>query len=251
MRLLIVDDEPVIRTGIRHHLASLPWVNVVGECDSVSEAVNTLRSRTVDLVLLDVQMSDGTGFDVIRRIGPRSMPPVVFVTAFDHYAIQAFELNAVDYLLKPFDDTRLYQSLERVRERFAAPNTLVQQLESLLEARNSRWLQRVVVRNEDSIDLVPVATIDWIESANNYTVLHCGEQTHILGETLTNLEQRLDPEDFLRIHRRRIVHLPCVVRLHPIPGGVYDVELRNGQRILTGRQYRDAIQGLLRNSVIG
>lgn len=251
MRVLIVDDEPLIRSGIKRQLSLMRSVEVIGECGSVGEAVGRLAERDVDLVLLDVQLPDGTGFDVIERVGPKSMPPVVFVTAYDTFAIQAFELNAIDYLLKPFDDTRFRLSLDRARTRLSQSGAFIEQLESLLDARNTRWLQRVVVRNEDRFDLVPVSSIDWIESANNYAVLHCGNKNYLLSETLTNLEQRLDPRHFLRIHRRRIVQLSRVVTLHPLPGGAYDLELSGGLRIPSGRQYRDAIQGVLRNSTFG
>lgn len=247
MRLLIVDDEPRIRSGIRRDVESIPEVIVAGECGSVAEATRAIRSSHIDLVLLDVQLPDGTGFDVVREIGPSAMPQVIFVTAYDHYAIQAFECSAVDYLLKPFDDLRLRGSVEKVRNRLTQPASVMQQLESLLANRSSAWLHRLVVRNEDRIDLVPVDSIDWIESANNYTVLHCGAKTHILAQTLSGLEQRLDPQRFLRIHRRRIVNLLRVVALIPELGGIYDVELSDGTRLSTGRQYRDGVQALIRS----
>lgn len=247
MRLLIVDDESLIRSGIRRDVEDIPWVEVVGECESVAESVRALREQQIDLVLLDVQLPDGTGFDVVREIGPDAMPAVVFVTAYDRYAIQAFECSAVDYLLKPFDDLRLRASIERVRSRLLQPASVIHQLETLLSNRSSAWLQRLVVRNEERIDLVPVDSIDWIESANNYTVLHCGPKTHVLSETLSGLEQRLDPEKFLRIHRRRIVNLSRVVALFPVLGGVYELELSDSTRLSTGRQYREGIQALIRS----
>jgi two-component system LytT family response regulator len=250
VRLLIVDDEPLIRAGIRRDLAGEQDVEVVGECETVAEATETLRGEQIDLVMLDVQLSDGTGFDVIRAVGPASMPVVIFVTAYDKYAIQAFECSAVDYILKPFDDLRVKASLEKARARLAQPASMVQQLEAVLSNRSSRWLQRLVVRNEERIELVPVESIDWIESANNYTVLHCGSKTHILGETLSGLEQRLAPESFLRIHRGRIVNLSRIVALYPGHGGVYEMELTSGERIGSGRQYRDGIQRLINSSSV-
>jgi two-component system LytT family response regulator len=246
VRLLIVDDEPKIRSGIWRDVEAIPEVVVAGECGSVAEATRAIRSSQIDLVLLDVQLPDGTGFDVVREIGPSAMPQVIFVTAYDQYAIQAFECSAVDYLLKPFDDLRLRGSVEKVRSRLAQPAAVMEQLETLLANRGSAWLRRLVVRNEERIDLVPVDSIDWIESANNYTVLHCGAKTHILGQTLSGLEQRLDPQCFLRIHRRRIVNLLRVVALIPELGGIYDVELSDGTRLSTGRQYRDGVQALIR-----
>lgn len=247
LRLLIVDDEPLIRSGIRNDLAGMQSVQVAGECESVAEAVDAIRSNQFDLVLLDVQLPDGTGFDVVRNIGPQRMPAVVFVTAYDKYAIQAFEVNAVDYLLKPFDETRLRESIDRARDRLSRPSALVRQLEGLIEAHETHWPQRLVVRSGERFDLVPVDSIDWIESADNYAMLHCGAKNHMLGEGLTSLEKRLDPRMFIRVHRRRIVNLSRLVAVHPLLGGTYEMELRNGVRLTTGRQYKDAIRTLIKD----
>ena len=248
LRLLIVDDEPLIRMGIRQGLSKVAGVEIVGECESGSDAIRAILSGGVDLVLLDVQMPDCTGLDVVRQIGPERMPMVVFVTAYDEYAVKAFELNAVDYLLKPFDDERLRRSVERARERHANHTStgpaLTQQLQALLNA-NRAWSERFVVRNTDRYEFVPVESIEWIESADNYVQLHCGAKTHLMGETLTKMEERLDPAKFRRIHRCRIVNVSRITAIHPLLNGTYSVELRNGTRLATGRQYKDAIQGLL------
>ncbi len=249
LRLLIVDDEPWIRAGVRDGLASLPQVELVGECGSGAEAMQVLASQPIDLVLLDVQMPDCTGLDVVERIGPSRMPPVIFVTAYDEYAVKAFELNAVDYLLKPFDNERLRRSVERARERIAGDrqSALAEQLQALLDSRARSWPERIVVRDGERFDFVPVDTIDWIESANNYVQIHCGSAHHLLGESLSNLENRLNPARFLRIHRGRIVNLSRILAIHPLLGGAYELELRGGIRLTTGRQYKVAIQSLLRN----
>lgn len=247
LRLLIVDDEPLIRTGIHNDLAEMPAVQVVGECGCVAEAVDAICSQPLDLVLLDVQLPDGTGFDVVREIGPQKMPAVIFVTAYDKYAIQAFEINAVDYLLKPFDEGRLRQSIDRARERMSIqPSILIQQLEGLIEAHETQWLQRLVVRNGPRFDLVPVDTIDWIESANNYTFLHCRTTDHLFGDNLASLEHRLDPARFLRVHRGYMVNLSRIVTVHSIAGGVFELELQGGKRISTGRMYSERIRKLLK-----
>jgi two-component system LytT family response regulator len=246
LRLLIVDDEPLIRTGIRKDLSAMPSVDVVGECECVADAVAAIRSNPPDLVLLDVQLPDGTGFDVVREIGPRRMPGVVFVTAYDQYAIQAFDVNAVDYLLKPFDESRLRESIDRARQRLSRPSAFFRQLESLIDAHDTRWLQRLVVRNGERFDFVPVESIDWIESANNYTVLHCRSKDYVFGENLTALEQRLDPGRFSRVHRCHIVNVTRIVAASAIAGGVFELELRGGARIRTGRQYTDSIRKLLK-----
>lgn len=249
LRLLIVDDEPLIRAGVRDGLRNAERIEIVGECDSCASAMSFLSVQSVDLVLLDVQMPDGTGLDVVERIGPERMPAVIFVTAYDEYAVKAFELNAIDYVLKPFDDDRLCRSVERARERIIArhQSNLAERLQVLLDSRARRWPERIVVRDGERFSLVPVESIDWIESANNYVQLHCGAVQHLLAETLSSLEGRLNPARFLRIHRGRIVNLSRVVAVHSMLGGAYEIELRSGTRLTTGRQYKNTIQRLLRN----
>jgi two-component system, LytTR family, response regulator len=246
LQLLIVDDEPLIRAGIRSDLAGMESVRVAGECGSVAEAVDAIQAQEFDLVLLDVQMPDGTGFDVIRQVGPQRMPAVVFVTAYDNYAIQAFDVNAVDYLLKPFDDLRLRESIDRARRRGSRPSDLVRQLEALIEVRVTKWAEKVVVRNSDRFDFVLVDSIDWIESANNYALLHCRSKDHLFGENLSTLERILDPGAFARVHRCHMVNLSRIVAVHPIAGGVFELELEGGARVGTGRQYADRIRKLLK-----
>jgi two-component system, LytTR family, response regulator len=246
LRLLIVDDEPLIRYGIRSDVSDMPGIEVAGECRCVAEAVDAIRSTELNIVLLDVQLPDGTGFDVIREIGPQRMPAVVFATAYDKYAIQAFEVNAVDYLLKPFDEARLRESIERVRERLLRPTALVRQLEALIEAHDNQWSSRLIVRNGDRFDFVPVDTIEWIESANNYAILHCGSTDHLLSESLATLEHRLDPGKFLRVHRSHMVNTAHILAAHSIAGGQFELELQNGVRVRTGRQYSDSIRRLLK-----
>jgi two-component system LytT family response regulator len=247
LRLLVVDDEPLIRLGLRNALSRVPGVEIVGECESGAQAIHSILSEEIDLVLLDVQMPDCTGLEVVRQIGPQRMPMVVFVTAYDEYAVKAFEMNAVDYLLKPFDDERLRNSIERVRERYATRNqsALTQQLQTLLDA-NREWSDRFVVRNTDRYEFVAVESIEWIESADNYVQLHCGTKIHLLGETLSGVQEKLDPRKFQRVHRCRIVNVSRIAAIHPMLNGTYSVELRNGVRLTTGRQYRDAIQSLIR-----
>ena len=248
LRLLIVDDEPLIREGIRNGLSTIEDIEIIGECDSGSRAAETILSACPDLVLLDVQLPDCTGIDVVRQVGPRRMPAVVFVTAYDEYAVTAFELNAVDYLLKPFDDDRLRAAIERARDRISGQReaSLAERLQALLERTERKWPERLSFRNGDGFSLVPVDTVDWIESANNYVVLHCGLKHHLMGETLTNLESRLNPDKFLRIHRCRIVNLSRVAAVRPFLSGTYQLELHSGIRLTTGKQYNDAVRGLIK-----
>ena len=249
VRLLIVDDEPLIRADIRDGLRFMDGIEVAGECGSGAEAMQALVSQQVDLVLLDVQMQDSTGLDIVEKIGPARMPPVIFVTAYDEYAVKAFELNAVDYLLKPFDNNRLLQSVERARARIAEKRhtLLADQLQALLNSRARKWPDRIVVKHGERFDFVTVESIDWIESADNYVQLHCGPRKHLLAETLSSLDRRLNPTLFLRIHRGRIVNLSRILAVHPLLSGTYELELRGGTRLTSGRQYKAAIQAVLQN----
>lgn len=248
LRLLIVDDEPLIRRGVRRSLENLGGVEIVGECANGAEAIQTILSTELDLVLLDVQMPDCDGLEVIRQVGAERMPLVVFVTAHDEYAVRAFELNAVDYLLKPFDEARLSAAIARVRERHAAKNreAITRQLQSLLQNGPKTSPERFVIRNGQRYEFVPADSVDWVESANNYVQLHCGPKTHLMSETLSGLEKRLDPGKFVRVHRGKIVNLSRILAVHSLMNGVFELELRNGLRLTTGRQFRDAVQGLLR-----
>jgi len=249
LRLLIVDDEQLIRTGIRNGLSALDEIEIVAECASGSEAIAAIRSQRLDLVLLDVKLQDCTGLDVVQQIGSERMPPVIFVTAYDEYAVKAFEVNAVDYLLKPFDDARLRHSVERARERISERNQtlLADKLQALLDARGRKWQERLAIKNEEGFDLVPVESIDWVESANNYVQIHCGSKQYLLAESLTHLENRLNPSKFLRVHRCRIINVSRILAVHPMLGGTYEMELRGGTRLSTGKQYKDAVQALLRS----
>jgi two-component system LytT family response regulator len=268
LRVLIADDEPLIRLGIRRALDAMAGVTITGECGAVADAIAAIERDAPDLVVLDVQMPGGTGLDVVRALGPVRMPAVVFVTAFDAYAVEAFEINAVDYVLKPFDPERLQQAVERARTRIAAAGgtqALAQEVAGRLQALLAAGpvsrpaggaavaggqeppVDRLVVRSAERFDLVPVDTIDWVEAADNYVRLHCGRSRHVLGETLTSLERRLDPRRFLRIHRSRLVNRSRIVAVHVMVGGTYELELRDGTRVSTGRNYRDAVQKLLRS----
>jgi two-component system LytT family response regulator len=249
LRVLIVDDEPLIRAGLRSGLAKLDKIELLAECGTGAEAVQAILSQPVDLVLLDVQLPDCTGLEMIRQVGSAHMPMVIFVTAYDEYALNAFELNAVDYLLKPFNDERLARSIERARERLAGSGqqALSRQLQQLLASQTRGTLERLVVRNGDRYEFVAVETIDWIESADNYVQLHCGTRSLLHSETLNSLQEKLDPQRFTRVHRRRIINLSRIRAVHPILNGTYELEMNSGVRLTSGRQYKDAIQSLIRS----
>jgi len=249
IRLLIVDDEPLIRLGIRSAVGKMAGVTVLSECGRGADAIQAMESLPVNLVLLDIQLPDCTGFDVVSHVGAERMPMVIFVTAYDEYAVRAFELNAVDYLLKPFDSERLRSSIERARRRLAAddPTALARQLQALLQLKDHGRPERIVVRQADRYDFVAVESIDRIESASNFVQLHCANRIYLIGDTMNNMESRLDSKRFMRIHRQHIVNVERVVAIHPIMNGTYELELNNGVRIASGRQYKGSIQALMRS----
>ena len=249
IRVLIVDDEPLIRLGIRSALEKLAGVTVLGECANGADAMQAISSLPVNLVLLDVQLPDCTGLELVSQVGPARMPMVIFVTAYDDYAVKAFELNAVDYLLKPFDADRLHSSIEQARRRLGAdaPSELAGRLHALIELADPGRAKRIVVRQSDRYDFVVVDTIDRIESASNFVQLYCADRTYLVSDTMNNMARKLDPKRFLRVHRQHIINVERVVAIHPIMNGSYELELRNGVRVASGRQYKQSILALMRS----
>jgi len=253
LRALIVDDEPLARERIRGLLHGVPDVVVAGECRDGPEAVAALKAGGADLVFLDVQMPGMDGFDVIRAVGPAAMPAVVFVTAYDRYAVQAFEVHAVDYLLKPFQVERFTEAVERavrvVRGREdhegEAPH---ERLESLLAALKPapRPAGHLLVRTRTRVYFVAADEIDYVEAAGNYVRLHTGRQAHLLRQTLNALEAQLDPERFLRIHRSYIVNIGRVHELRPVYSGEFEVLLKDGTRLTMSRGYRSGLDRFAR-----
>ena len=249
LRVAIVDDEPIAREGVRTQLLRERDVEIVAECGNGLEAVETIRELSPDLVFLDVQMPGMDGFDVVQTIGTEAMPAVVFVTAYDKYALQAFEVNAVDYLLKPFDSERFQKAFQRARLQIQRKNaeTINQKLEALLQSMRprERYLERLVVKSGGRIFFLAVSEIDWIESADNYVSLHSGREAHLIRETLTSLETKLNPEEFLRIRHSAIVNVKRIKELHPLFKGEYEILLQNGVKLTSSRRYRPKLDSLL------
>src|SRR4051812_5475798 len=220
IRALIVDDEPLAREGIRMRLDAQPDVDVVGECRNGREAVSAILRDAPDLVYLDIRMPGIDGFAVIETVGVARMPHVIFVTAYDEHALHAFEVNALDYLLKPVDGDRFVAALDRARDRIRARSltTITAQLQQMIETlRGDRpTLDRLFVKSSGSILSVDVDDIDWLEAADNYVRVHVGRASHLLLATMNSLEARLDPRRFLRIHRSTIVNLSRVKELQPM-----------------------------------
>jgi two-component system, LytTR family, response regulator len=249
IRTLLVDDEPLAREGMRLHLEEHPDFEIVGESDDGLDAVRAIEELEPDVVFLDIQMPGVDGFGVIEALGDRPLPCIVFVTAFDEFALQAFDAHAIDYILKPVDVERLGRALDRVRARLheTPRDTLDERLVALLEDIRGRneFLQRIVVRAGNRLVLVRVDEIDWIEAASNYVQLHVGERTYTHRETMTGLEARLDPAQFLRVHRSIIVRIDRIRELEPLFQGDYLLILRDNTRLTSSRSYRDRIRALL------
>jgi two-component system LytT family response regulator len=246
VRTLIVDDEPLGRQRLRTLLKEDPDVSIVGECEDGAQALAALKRAPCDLAFLDIQMPGLDGLGLARAVGPERMPAVVFVTAHDRYAVDAFELRAVDYLLKPFDRARFECSLRWAKDHVrrarppedapAAPRG---------DAGRAPPLQYLTVRETGRFVLLRVEQVDWIEAAGNYLRLHVGRATHLLRETLSNLERRLDPTRFLRIHRSTIVNVERVREFQPLFHGEYAVILRDGEALTLSRNYRPRLSAFL------
>ena len=253
VRTLLVDDEPLARKRLVRLLEQEPEAELVAACGTGLEAVEAVRRHTPDLLFLDVQMPGLDGFGVLEALGEDSPPAVVFVTAFDAYAIQAFEANALDYLLKPFDADRFHRAFQRAEDRLrrpeagATPPQLAALLESLYRQRTTA--ERLAIRAEGRVYFVRVADIDWIEAASNYVRLHSGKTSHLLRESLSSLEARLDPERFLRIHRTTIINVERLRELQPWFSGEFIAILQDGTRLKVSRGYRDRVARWLGQSL--
>jgi two-component system LytT family response regulator len=244
IRALIIDDEPLARRGLLRFLKNDPEVELVAECSDGKSAVATILSKKPDLVFLDVQMPEMDGLGVVRTVGISSMPVTIFVTAYDRYALRAFEVNAIDYLLKPVAQERFTDALTRAKRRIAEKSQcdLNQNIKAMLERlRNgNEYLEHLSVSQNGRIVLVRTKEIDWIEAHGNYARLHIGVRTHEIRETLNALERKLDPREFLRIHRSTIVNVRAIKEMHPWFHGYHLVLLQNGQKLRMSR-YQDKV----------
>lgn len=245
-RVLIADDEPLARERLRTLLKEEPGMEIVGEVGDGTTAAESIMALNPDIVFLDVQMPGANGFDVIEAVGPARMPFVVFVTAFDRYALRAFDVHALDYLLKPFDRERFRQAVARAREQMTRANgsEVERRLAAIMDdlRPSKQKTDRFVVKSGGRIFFVRTSEIDWIEAAGNYVKLHVGNDSHLIRETMTAVEGRLSSDAFVRIHRCHIVNIEQVRELQPWFNGEYVVFLKNGTRLTLSRGYRERLQ---------
>ena len=255
MRVVIVDDEELARRGIKARIQRSRDVDIVAECSNGREAVAAIRSTSPDLVFLDVQMPGKTGFDVIEAIGCDTFPHVIFVTAHDQYAIRAFEVSALDYLLKPIDDERFDIALARARESLARDHDsdVGRRLARLLgemagsgsERRSSDQTHRMVVRSGGRVQFVKAPEVDWVEATGDYVTLHVGKKSLLMRETITEMERKLESDGFARIHRSTIVNAERITEMRALDNGEYRVLLRDATELKLSRNYRQALGRLL------
>jgi two-component system LytT family response regulator len=232
LRALIVDDEPLARSNLRVLLQRDPEIEAIQECGSGAEAVAQIRKAAPDLVFLDVQMPECDGFKVLELLkGDECMPVIVFVTAYDEYALRAFDAGALDYLLKPFDDSRFHLAMQRAKQKIAA--------QALVAPQET---PRLTVRSAGRVEYVQIPDIDWVEAADYYVCLHVGAKSHLLRRSMAELERELDPQIFCRIHRSTIVNLRKVCGLSLDDSGDYEVILDGGRRLRLSRRFRKDLQ---------
>lgn len=245
IKTIIVDDVELARERIKILLHD-PEIKIVAECENGREAIEAIQRLTPDLVFLDIQMPQIGGFEIIESIGVEKMPTVIFVTAYDEFALRAFEVNAIDYLLKPFDEERLAKAIARAKREIkkeVPADKIEERLRSLLKKVKTerQYLKRIPVKSSRGTSLVLIEEIDWINSAGHYLELHAGSETHLIREKLSHLETRLDPNFFVRIHRSTIVNLERIKSFYPLFNGDQMIILKTGQELNLSRTYYDKL----------
>ncbi len=241
MRVVIIDDELPARKKIRAFLQDEPSIEIVGEASDGLEAVNIVEQLKPELIFLDIQMPHLTGFEVLQQLDSEIMPKVIFTTAYDQYALKAFEVHAIDYLLKPFDQERFQDALKHAFQQSA--NKIPSQLSNLISTLNKQrnYLQRILLKTSGKIIILKIDDINWIEAEEKYVQLHTSKEKYLYRETMNALEQELDPQKFVRIHRSYIVQLDFIKELTPWSHGDYLVILKDGTELNMGRNYRERI----------
>jgi two-component system LytT family response regulator len=256
VRTIVADDEQLARTKLRILLDSEPEIEVVAECHDGGQTLSAIRSCRPDLLLLDIQMPDLDGFQVLSEISPEDMPVVIFTSAYDQYAIRAFEAHALDYLLKPFDQDRLHQAIERARYelRKSKDREITHRiLELLSRVRSDKrpspdFDERLVIKTKGRIVFLNLDEIDWVEAAANYVRLNVGKDSYLFRETISRISERLNPSHFIRIHRSVIVNVRKIKELIPVNSGEYIVVLKGGKELSCSRGYRVNVHHLIQNN---
>jgi two-component system, LytTR family, response regulator len=258
IRALVVDDEPAARAAIRALLADDTDIHIVGECADGRAALDAIRGEAPDLLFLDIQMPEMDGFTLLRRLDPAEIPVVLFVTAYDQYALRAFEVHALDYLLKPFDDERFREAVAHAKQqvRQGKLGALSGQLAALLEGMgrppvvtsNGQYLKRLAIKAGGRVTILGVKDIDWIEAEGDYVKIHAGRAWHLLRETMKHLETQFDPARFVRIHRSTIVNVERIKELQPYFRGEYVVILQDGTSLKLSRGYKEHLEAALGRS---
>ncbi len=249
IRALVVDDEELARERVRDMLHADPEIEVIGECANGREAVEAIKKKTPDLVFLDIQMPGKNGLDLLNSLSRERMPAIIFVTAYDQYAVRAFEVNALDYLLKPFDQARFQKALERAKAQIlnGHRSEIGERIMTALEQMKTKpeYRERLVVKTNGRVFFVKTSEIDWLEAEGNYVRLHSGKESYLLRETITSLESQLDPKVFMRVHRSAIVNINQIHELQPWFHGEYRVVLNGGIQLTLTRSYKDRLNDLL------
>lgn len=246
LRAIIVDDEPLARERVKTLLREHPDVEVIAECANADEAVTSIHTDVPDLAFIDVQMPETTGLQMLRELDQTRLPLVVFITAHDEHALEAFRANAVQYLLKPVDRTEFRTAMHRVRQLAGSRHRETDGMRSLLASTpRPQFLRRVVVKSQDRTVLLRMTSIDWFESCGNYVRVHTGNEKHLLRQTMATLESKLNPQEFVRIHRTAIINLEAVTEIVSGSHGEHTVKLRNGATLTLSRTYRNRIEPLI------
>jgi two-component system LytT family response regulator len=244
MRVLIVDDEPLARRGVVHRLSQFKDVEIVGECGDGVSAVEKILERSPDVVFLDIQMPGMDGFEVLHALPRESLPAVIFVTAHEQHVLRAFDVHALHYLVKPVDDTRFAAAVGRARDLVVSElkAEMAQRVLKMLDGASDRYASRLAVQTGSRIQIVTAEDVEWVGAAGDYVELHVNGCSFLLRETMTSLEQRLDPEKFIRIHRSRIVRLKGILELRSIENREFTVKLSDGSEHRSSRTYADRLE---------
>ncbi|MEL6559196.1 MAG: LytTR family DNA-binding domain-containing protein [Bacteroidota bacterium] len=250
IKYLIADDEALARDSIKILLKDEPELQFVGECASGQEVLDVLKSQEVDLLWLDIQMPQMNGFEVLEKIDFQKIPYIIFVTAYDEFAVKAFEYNTVDYLLKPFSNERFYKALYKAREVISQADPTLASFQEIIQyyKKQQQYRKRLSVKEKDRIILIEVSDIDWIMASDGYLEISVNRKKYLIQDSLKNLEHQLNPEDFVRIHRSTIVNLNRIHALEPWFNGEYYIVLKNDERFKLSRNFKDKITTILDNN---